>query len=163
MEYLIIAFALCLMAMVAALLNLRPLCQWLGQPKAGQAGDFVAEVWLDWTICRGSTMFRQRYASAREAEEAVRWRAKLLDELLPTRFRDTDASGTPIWVSHDYSINYGVRRLTAQEREQFQVVWSTLLPGVGGYRGEHPSAHPLEAEAALKDLPLAGSTHGFKL
>jgi hypothetical protein len=129
----------------------------LTQPRSKKNGDWVAEVWLEWEICRGSTMYRQRFRFRWTAYLAVRLRALMLDLRLPTRYLDTDWSGNYCVFRYEYAIHYGVRRLAGSERERFHAIWSTELPGTKGYRGEHASAHPLQGAG------LCGSTDGFKL
>jgi hypothetical protein len=106
-------------------------------PKRKSSGDWVAEVWLDWEICAGSTMYRQRFKTQFGAYLAVRARAFALDYLLPQVYWDTDWSGNPIRLEHEYSIRYGVRSLSAMEREAFNTVYSTVLPGEKGCTAEH--------------------------
>lgn len=114
------------------------------QPRKGRQGDWVAEVWLEWEVCRGSTMYRQRFSQRWMAYLAVRFHAIVLDGLLPTHYRDIDWSGRPCWYHHEYAILYGVRKVLPQEAKDFCPVWSEELPGKRGYRGEHPMSHPLE-------------------
>jgi hypothetical protein len=107
-------------------------------------GDFVAEVWLDWEICRGSTMYRQRFVSEKEALSEVRNRARLLDRVLPTHYRTEGWSGEMRLERYEFEIRWGVRRVTDAERlDGVRPVWSLALPGTEEYRGEHASAHPL--------------------
>jgi hypothetical protein len=108
------------------------------------SGEFVAEVWLDWEICRGSTMYRQRFVSEKEALSEVRNRARMLDRVLPTHYRSEDWSGRPRLERYEFEIRWGVRRITDAERlEGVRPVWSLALPGTEEYCGEHASAHPL--------------------
>jgi hypothetical protein len=127
------------------------------QPRVKTKGEWVAEVWLEWPICRGSTMYRQRFRFRWMAYLAVRFHAFLLDAHLPTHYRDTDWSGNPCLYRYDYGIYYGVRKLAASECERFHPFWSVDLPGSKEYHGEHASAHPLQGAG------LRGSTAGFRV
>lgn len=106
-------------------------------PKAKAAGEWVAEVWMDWEICSGSTLYRQRFNTKWGAYLAVRARAFGLDFLLPRTYWDTDWSGKPIQLAYEYSIHYGVRCLSEMEREGFNTVYTTVLPGEKGCTAEH--------------------------
>jgi hypothetical protein len=106
-------------------------------PKAKTTGSWVAEVWIDWEICHGSTMYRQRFNTKWGAYLAVRARAFGLDFLLPSSYWDTDWSGKPVRIKHEFCIRYGVRRLSEKEQETFNTVYSTVLPGEEGCRAEH--------------------------
>lgn len=108
----------------------------LGNPKAKKSGDWVSEVWINWEICAGSTMYRQRFRTKWTAYLAVRVRAFILDVLLPQFYWDTDWFGKPVRCRHEYSIHYGVRRLSELERPDFRVVYSTVLPGQKGSTAE---------------------------
>ncbi|HDR9105453.1 hypothetical protein [Paraburkholderia sp. A3RO-2L] len=105
--------------------------------------NFVAEVWLDWGICRGSTMYRATAKTERRALAKAKLAALQLDLLLPKFYRDTDWSGRPCRLAYDYGIKYGVRKLTAREEtEGVTAIWTTILPGYRGHAGEHAAAHP---------------------
>lgn len=107
--------------------------------KERETGPYVAEVWLEWPICRGSTMYRQRFKSRRAAYLAVRLHAMLLDWHLPRYYWDTDWVGRALQLKHDYGIYYGVRKLNADELEEaVNPVWSTVLPGHTEYQGQPP-------------------------
>lgn len=135
------------LALLAALMVLTPLISPPGffrrEPKSDPQGQYVAEVWLQWYFGRGSTMFRERYATLDQAAHAVKRRAKILDAKLPKFYVDTDWSGRKILLEHEFGIEFGVRQITPQESERFRPVWTTSMPGERGYAGEHSSAHPL--------------------
>lgn len=118
----------------------------------------VVEVWLEWEVCRGSTMYRATANTRWMAWLKVRLAAALLDFLLPRRYRDTDWSGRPCTYRYEYGIHYGVRKPTEHEAKHgVQPRWSYILPGHKGFSGEHSSAHPLDSPAEpLEDL-------GYKL
>jgi hypothetical protein len=63
------------------------------QPRVKTKGEWVAEVWLEWPICRGSTMYRQRFRFRWMARLAVRFHALLLDAHLPTHYRIRTGAG----------------------------------------------------------------------
>jgi hypothetical protein len=144
MQVLSLLGLLAALALIAAYpLAARLAAAFASRRNADAAGEFVAEVWLEWEICRGSTMYRERFASESRALSEVRKRARLLDWLLPTHYRSEDWFGRPTMERHEYEIRWGVRRITDQERIRgVHPVWSTELPGTEGYTGEHASAHP---------------------
>jgi hypothetical protein len=121
-------------------------------PGTAGTGPYVAEVWLDWEICRGSTMYRQRFENKETAELFAKNAARYLDWILPTHWRTTDWSGRPYFEKYGYAIKFGVRSIDVVEDKDFQVVWATRLPGQqgitgAGYGGEHREAHPLMRKA----------------
>lgn len=108
-------------------------------PKKKDAGQYVAEVWLEWPICRGSTMYRQRFNTQRGAYLAVRLHALLLDWHLPRYYWDIDWVGRALQLKHDYGIYYGVRQLNDEEREDgVRAIWSPVLPGEKDFSGLPP-------------------------
>lgn len=122
-------------------------------PDKEGVGDYVAEVWLEWEICSGSTLYRQRFPDVRSAERAVRRAAKKLDGILPTHYRVDSYNGRPQWEKHSFKIQFGVRDIQEQEKENFNAIWSPYMPGESKHTGEHATAHPL----------LQGSLAGFKV
>ena len=112
-------------------------------PRKTGSGDFVAEVWLEWPLCRGSTLYRQRFAHQWQAAVFAKLYAMLLDWVLPTYWRTTDYLGRPCRERYDYGIYFGVRAATAEEAQSFAPLWTTTLPGHAGHAGEHAQAHPL--------------------
>ena len=98
-------------------------------PNPSAKGEHVAEVWLTWFFGRGTTMYRQRFESRKEAEAAVKAQAAVLDATLPRYYKDTDWSGRTILHEHEYGISYGVRELTEEETSNFFAVNRTTLPG----------------------------------
>jgi hypothetical protein len=120
--------------------------------------NFVAEVWLEWPICRGATMFRATARTQARALVKAKLRAKLLDLVLPKTYPGEDWSGRPVRYSYDFGILYGVRKPTAQEQEVGVVpIWTTVLPGYKGHAGENARSHPVVGDLAL----LAGE--GLKI
>lgn len=108
-------------------------------PRAGVHGQYVAEVWLEWSICRGSTMYRQRFASRTHAYLMMRLHAFLLDLHLPRYFWDIDWEGKALQVEHGYSLCFALRELTDEEAQSgVAPVWSSVLPGYTNYRGVPP-------------------------
>lgn len=122
-------------------------------PDKEGVGNYVAEVWLEWEICQGSTLYRQRFPDMKSAELEVRRAAKELDSLLPTHYRVEGYNGRPQWEKYGFQIQFGVRELSEQEKENFNVIWSPYMPGQSQYSGEHATAHPM----------LQGSLAGFKV
>lgn len=119
---------------------------------------YVAEVWLEWPICRGSTMYR---ASARYKKLAwlkAKLAAVLLDVVLPRFYWDTDWSGRRCRYAYEYGIQFGVRKVTEQEeRDGVHAFWTASMPGSRNFGGEHSLAHPL-------NQPLSEvQGHGYKL
>lgn len=110
------------------------------EPGAQDDGPFVAEVWLEWSICRGSALYRQRFKDEQSAHRAARAAAKKLDRVLPTHYVDTDWSGRRVLLEHEYGIHWGVRPAT--ERDSTRRIWSPTLPGRSDFAGEHAMAHP---------------------
>ncbi len=120
--------------------------------------SYVAEVWLEWPLCKGSTMYRAQARTKLGAYMKVRLAALLLDLLLPSKYRDTDYLGRVHAFSYDYGIAYCVRKLTESETQNgVRNIWSSVLPGHSGFHGEHRENHPWN-----DDLDKA-STAGFKL
>ncbi|KVP75256.1 hypothetical protein WJ96_05730 [Burkholderia ubonensis] len=113
--------------------------------------SYVAEVWLDWDICRGSTMYRATAKTERGAQLKAKIAAMKLDVLLPKFYMDTDWSGRPCRYAYDFGIKYGARNLTErEEKDGVTAIWTTSLPGTRDFAGEHPDAHPwTEAKLAL--------------
>lgn len=129
--------------------------------KGDQEEMFVAEVWLEWEICRGSTMFRAPYSSIKRAEKAAHRAAKLLDLFLPKSYLAEYSSGRLYWESYGFEICWGVRPVTGLESQRgVSRIWTTTMPGYSGHHGEHPSVHPVLGESQLE---LSGSTDGYKI
>lgn len=128
-------------------------------------GDYVAEAWLEWSICTGSTMYRGRFASEARAHAEVKSRAMWLDFLLPKYYRAENAAGRMYWESYDFSIRYGVRKLTEYEKAHgVQCFWTDKLPGHSSHRGEHRDAHPgLQPLVFQEPGNFAGSLERFKV
>lgn len=97
-----------------------------GVPVHNPAGQWVAEVWLEWEVTRGSTMCRERFDTTAQAERAARSAARTIDYWLPQR--------------DDFGIRWGVRRALPNERGD--PIWTTAMPGSRNHAGEHWSAHP---------------------
>lgn len=114
------------------------------KPRAGRSGEWVSEVWLEWEICRGSTMYRQRFSYRWTAYLATRLHALLLDMVLPSHYWNTDCIGRRCLYRHEYGILYGVRKVLPSEALEFSPVWSDVLPGHRGHSGEHACSHPFE-------------------
>ena len=128
------------------------------EPGAKNDGPFVAEVWLEWEVCRGSTLYRQRFVNEKSAERAVRKAAAKLDRVLPKHYGDTDWSGRRVVYEYEYGIHFGVR--PANEHDSTRRIWSPALPGTQSYAGEHATAHPLQH---LQDANRQAQLAGFKV
>jgi hypothetical protein len=102
-----------------------------GQP-ANTSPGFVAEVWLAWPVCRGSTMYRVQARTKHGACLKAKIAALKVDWLLPRSYLDTDWSGRPCRYEYEFGIHYGVRELSARERTE----------GVQAFTGGSPLAHP---------------------
>lgn len=112
-------------------------------------GAHVVEVWLKWSLGQGSTLYRQRFRSRWVALLSLRYRAWLLDVVLPTHWVGEDYYGRRCVYPHEYGIAYGLRSPTADECEHGVAgFWSPALPGCSGFSGEHASAHPLVTETS---------------
>ncbi|KWA84190.1 hypothetical protein WL29_22785 [Burkholderia ubonensis] len=110
--------------------------------------SYVAEVWLSYEICRGSTMYRATAKTERGAKLKAKIAAMKLDVLLPKFYWDTDWRGRPCRYAHEFGILYGIRKPTEREEtEGVTAFFSTSLPGTRGFTGEHASAHPLDQSA----------------
>ena len=90
-------------------------------------GEWVAEAWLVWDICTGSTMYRERFNTKEEAHEAAKKNAAKLDRWTPSH--------------QNFGISYGVRKANKFDNEHS--IWSWALPGEPDYSGEYWQAHPL--------------------
>ena len=118
----------------------------LSRPSVRNKGDFVAEVWLRWEICAGSTMYRKNFKTQRAAHIFAKLYAIILDGLLPRVYFSEGWGGGLIKNKYEYGISYGVRKMTEAERNgSFYRIYSTYLPGTDGFSGEHASVHPLIA------------------
>lgn len=128
-------------------------------------GPWVAEVWLEWPICRGSTMYRGRFASKERAIKEMLKRAAHLDAVLPHTYPAEYSNGRRYRETYDYGIYYGVRELTEAERQRgVTLVWTDVLPGNQDHKGEHSSAHPFAAFDQVGDSStLAGSLSGYRI
>lgn len=114
-------------------------------------GTYVAEVWLEWSLCRGSTVYRQRFKTMKQAAFFVRMYARLIDYMLPKGFVTKGRNGRPLYVSNDMGIKYGVREMSVQEQASFSVIWSPCMPGERGFSGEHASAHPVFGDLVVSE------------
>lgn len=92
-------------------------------------GEYVAEVYLTWFFGKGSTLFRQRYASMQRAQRAARLQARFLDLILPKYYWAEDWSGRKYKEAHEYGINWSTRRIRDNERESFPEIDRRVLPG----------------------------------
>ncbi len=130
----------------------------ISRPSRKNKGDFVAEVWLRWEICAGSTLYRQNFRTQRAAIVFAKLYAIILDWLLPTVYLTEGWNGEPVENRYEYEICYGVRKMTESERNgAFYRIYSRYLPGTNGFSGEHASVHPLIAKAER----LSGSVDGL--
>ena len=102
--------------------------QLFGRPVHNPYGAWVAEVWLEWEICRGSTLYRERFCRKEDAARMAESHARTLDAWLPQR--------------EDVGIAWGVRK--ACNADTGHAIWSPCMPGSRGYCGEHREAHPLQ-------------------
>lgn len=110
-------------------------------------GEHIAEVWLEWPICRGSVMYRQRYRWKWMAVADMRLRASMLGLVLPKYWLSTDNRDRVIRVEYPYGISYGIRRPTACEFLMgINSVWSVRLPGQAEHSAEHREGHPILQE-----------------
>lgn len=118
---------------------------------------FVAEVWLDWGIGRGSTMYRSTAKYQHLAALKARVATILLDLLLPKCFWGQSRTGRTVRYTHDFCIRYGVRQATAlEQKEGVTAIWTCSMPGEPNFTGEPAAAHPWTKEA---NATLAASTN----
>lgn len=118
--------------------------------------SYVAEVWLEWPICTGSTMYRTAAKTRWGAWLKAKFAAMVLNLRLPRFYWDTDWSGRPYRYAHDFGIKFGVRQPTEREQQDgVTAIWSTRMPGHHNFSGEHPDAHPWN-EARLGKLQGTG-------
>lgn len=127
-----------------------------------QAGDpdgtHVVDIWLDWEICTGSTMFRSAYATQARAVEAANYFAQLLDDRLPRTYSAEMCDGSKYREEYNFSIKWGIRQATEGERNHgVRRIWTSAMPGTTRHHGEHWMAHP------FNDAKLSGDVTGFKL
>ena len=117
-------------------------------PRSDPNGRYVAEVWLEWEICRGSTMFRSRADTLVKAKAAAQRAARLADLWLPSAYRAEYSDGRPYSEPYGFEIKWGVIDTQKFPGKMWKDVPLTLvLPGRPGYTGEHRMCHPLEADA----------------
>ena len=127
----------------------------LFRPRQRTTGDWVAEVYLNWEICRGSTMYRQRFRTKEGAARFARFHAWILDRLLPRYyFTEGWSEGSRVRNTYDFAICWGVRRLVGHETTRFSTVWATTMPGASDFHGEHRDGHPRNDEDSGLSLGL---------
>jgi hypothetical protein len=126
---------------------------------SGTQDRYVAEVWLEGEICRGSTLYRQRFLSERMARIHAKLHAFMLDFCLPKYYLVEDEWGKLRPRRFDCDIRFGCRQLTASEADTFAPLWSTVMPGYDGFKGEYREAHP----PLSKQLEVAGEWAGLKV
>jgi len=115
--------------------------------KQESLGPYVAEVWLDWEICRGSTLYRQSFHSKRMALLFAKVYAVMLDASLPKLYRvDDSEEGCPCFEHYNFEIKFGVRSMLESEASRFTPFFTSTMPGFAGFAGEHREAHPLLAK-----------------
>lgn len=112
-------------------------------PKSKSSGEWVAEVWLEWEIVRGSTMYRQRFRTKFGAWLFSKIYALFLDAYLPTGYWETTRGGTPYVEKYEFGIFYGIRKMYLGESTKFRKVFSPFMPGDKRSTSEHYSAHPM--------------------
>jgi hypothetical protein len=109
----------------------------------------VAEVWLDWGIGRGSTMYRSSACSLRLASLKMKLAALVLNLVLPTFYWGPSRTGRPVRYKHDFTICFGARQLAAIElKDGVKTVWTVSMPGSRGFAGEPAHAHPWTKETS---------------
>lgn len=110
--------------------------------------QFVAEVWLDWGVGRGSTMYRSSASSLRMAGLKVKLAALVLNLVLPTFYWGPSRTGRPVRYKHDFTICFGVRQPTSCETSDgVKTIWTASMPGTPGFAGEPAAAHPWTRDA----------------
>ena len=125
---------------------------------------WVAEVWLEWPLCRGSTLYRASFRWHWLAALSARWHAWRLDTDLPRGWRDIDHRSRPYWEPYEFGVYFGVRRPTTRERRfGAYSIWSPGLPGHKDYRGERPSAHPWVRRCDADEASSSGLSKNAKL
>ena len=114
-------------------------------PRPGKQGGWVAEVWMDWDICRGSTLYRQCFRTKQMAWLFAKLYALRLDLILPSTYAAEGWDGNPQWFKYEFAIHWGVRTRAPRESTAngFSPIWSPAMPGEKGFAGEHASAHPV--------------------
>lgn len=111
--------------------------------------QYVAEVWLDWGIGRGSTMYRSSACSLRLARLKMKLAALVLNLVLPTFYWGPSRTGRLVRYKHDFTICFGVRQLATLElKDGVKTVWTASMPGSRGFAGEPAAAHPWNNEAS---------------
>jgi hypothetical protein len=110
-------------------------CEALFAPRKPGKGGHIAEVWLEWDVCRGSTLYRQRFQTQWMAALFAKFYAVQLDWVLPTHWRTTDYCGRPCLEKYAYGLKFGVRPVSEAEAVEFWSIWSPHLPGPQATRG----------------------------
>ena len=117
-------------------------------PTPRRDGAFIAEVWLDWEVTRGSTMYRQTFESELAAQFFAKFYAAALDTILPRGWPTQDWLGRPFFDAYKFSIKCGVRSLAPSEAESGVVAFfCNHMPSTGLSRSEHFFSHPMFAKA----------------
>jgi len=131
--------------------------------KSSNSLVWVAECWLEWPVCRGSTLYRRSFKSARAAERSARRRAWLLDMLLPSHYRAEYSSGRPYMESYDFGIKWGVRMATSEESAKgVDRIWAPTLPGSNDFSGEHALGHPMQSQSDAA-VSVACTAQGYRV
>ncbi len=163
MEPTIVVWGICLLIVLAifGVVGMPIYAPALLRPRSAKSqGRYVAEVWLNWEVCRGSTMYRQRFRTKWGAYLQVKLHAMALDMALPRYYQDTDWSGKRCLYKHGFDILFSVRTLAKVEETDFQPLWSVAMPGSQGYSGEHAQGHPFLRDAKSS---LLCSSEDYKL
>lgn len=121
-------------------------------------GAYVAEVWLNWEICRGSTLYRARFHRQWQAALAAKFHAVWLDWVLPTHYRAEYSSGRRYWEPYGFAICFGVRAATSLVQDR-ATLWSPHLPGSPRSSSEHAASHPWQQDTSVSQ----GDLTGFKI
>lgn len=93
-------------------------------------GQWVAEAWLEWPICSGSTLYRAAFNDEEEARAAAKNRAAYLDKVLPAYYTIEVAGGGVMREAYGYGIHWAVRERSLEEQQGLVKVWSPHLPGL---------------------------------
>lgn len=146
----IILGAVCALGLAMSLTNLK-LPHWNNQ------GAFVAEAWLEWPVCRGSTLYRQRFRTEWMAALYAKYHAMLLDFELPRTYAAEMSDGRRYLEAYEFGVYFGVRRVSSHELEHGVAdIWSPTMPGSRDAVSEHREAHPLWRQDAEKQAVELG-------
>jgi hypothetical protein len=143
MEIYVIIFAIILTLSPVIYLTCINFADLIFLPRIKFEGEFIAEVWIEWEVYRGSTMYRQRFKTRTGAKIASKIHAWILDQALPSHYVAEYSDGRPYKEVYPYEIKYGVRGRVRANLRDAEPIWTTAMPGTKEYCGEPSMTHPV--------------------